>query len=70
MSGEKIAIRAILCYLWGERLNAKAVSKKINNVEGPGTVNKSVAQNWCRHFKEGETLLQRQTKVRETCCGR
>ena len=56
MNGEKIAIRAILCYLWIiKELSEKAVAKEINDVEGTGTVNEYVVQNWFRCFKEGDT---------------
>ena len=46
MSGEKIAINAILCYLWKKRLSARAVTEEINDVEGPGTV-KNVCRKTC-----------------------
>ena len=32
--------------------------KKIIDVKGPGTVNICMAQNWIRHFKEGDTILE------------
>ena len=34
------------------------MAKKINAVEGPGTVNECVAQNWFRHFKEADTSFE------------
>ena len=42
---KKIAIIAILCYLWKKGLCERAVAKEINDVEGRGTINKKVAQN-------------------------
>ncbi len=50
MSGERIAFRAILHYLWKKGQNTRPVAKEINDVKGPGTVNKYVAQNWFGHF--------------------
>ena len=35
-----------------------AATKEINNMEGPLTVNKCVAQNWFRHFHEGDTSFE------------
>ena len=35
-SAKKIAIGAILRYLWKNGLNARAETKEINNVEDPG----------------------------------
>ena len=64
MSGEKLAFRAILCYLWKNRLNARAVAKEINDGEGPRTVNEHVTQNWSRHFKEYDTNLKYKPKSR------
>ena len=57
MRGEKIAIRTISCYLSKKGSSAWAGEKEINNAEGRGSVNKLVAQNWFRHFKEGDTSL-------------
>ena len=37
---------------------ARAVAKKINDVKGPGTVNKCVVQKWVRCFKEDDTNLE------------
>ena len=48
--GEIIAIKAILCNQWEKGVSARAVAKEINDVKGPGTVNKYVAQNWFGHF--------------------
>ena len=33
-------------------------SDKINDMKGPGTVSKHVAQKWFRHFKEEDTSLE------------
>ena len=57
MSDEKIAIRTISCYLSKKGSHAWAGEKEINNAESPESVNKLVAQNWFRHFKEGDTSL-------------
>ena len=56
MSGEKI--RAIFCYLWKKGLSSRAVTKKINNVEGPGNVNEQMADNCFRRFKESDTSFK------------
>lgn len=37
---------------------SKSSSKRINNVEGLGTVNGHVAQNLCRCSKESDTSLE------------
>ena len=42
MSGQKIEVRVILCYLRGKK-SAGAVAKEIKDVKDPGTVNKHVA---------------------------
>ena len=68
MSCEKIELRAILCNMWKNGVSARAVTKDINDMEGQGTVNKCVAQNWFRHFKEDDTSPM---VISETfCCER
>ena len=32
--------------------------KKFNGMEGSGTINEHMAQNWFRHFKEDDTSLE------------
>ena len=49
MRNEKIAIQAILCYLW---------KKEMNDLVGPGTVNKFMTENWLRCFKIDDTRLE------------
>ena len=42
----------------------------INDMEGPGTVNKYVVQNWFKRFKDGNTSLEDKSKPRKgTHCG-
>ena len=58
MIGKEMAIRAILHFMWGKKLSARTASREFNDVEDPGTVNKCVAPNWFRYFKEGDTNLK------------
>ncbi|XP_052824371.1 histone-lysine N-methyltransferase SETMAR-like [Octopus bimaculoides] len=58
MGDEKMAVRLILCNLRKEELNVRAATKEIDDMEGSGTVNKRVAQNWFRRFKDGDTSLE------------
>ena len=58
-SGEKIAVRTILCYVWEKK---RIVTKEINDMKGPETVNECVTQNWLRCFKAVDTSLKDQPK--------
>ena len=50
-----------------KRPSAREAVKEINDVEGPGTVNERVVQNWFRRFNEGDGKLEEKPKFRETC---
>ena len=59
MRGDKIAIRALFHYPCKKKGSSmRAAAKEINDMEGPEIINKCVAQNWFRRFKEGYSSLK------------
>ena len=54
MSGEKLQLGILV----EKRLSARAGVKEISDVEGPGIVDKHVAENCFKCFKEGNTNFE------------
>lgn len=50
-------------------MNVRASAREINDLDGPGTVNDYVAQNWFRRLKEFETSLKDKAKTWRTSVG-
>ena len=58
MADEKIVIRGILRHYWRQGISARATTKKICEIEGPGIVSKTTAAEWFKRFNEGDTSLE------------
>ena len=45
------------------------MANKVNNMEGPGTVNEHMAHNWFRRFKEGNSSPKDKPRLKRLSVG-
>lgn len=62
MSPKNERIRELMLYEFKQGRNAAASSRKICDVEGPGTVSERTCQNWFKKFKQGDMGLKHRSR--------